>query len=217
MRTLIALSVLAVSLACATGDSPAPSPAPAPRAEPPSEGFGALFDRDAPAPRAPSGDTAEPAPLPTPDPVDGDALALAEPTPAPAPVATTVPDPAPAGTVPRTSSPSPAPSTDPAPPAADASWRAVVAFHSGPAPVEFTAMVDALRTAGAPHGIQVVMAPLGAESVRVDGGSVDIGAFRAARDAGFVFKSAGRQPVFAHYPPQTPVISSASGYFGVTL
>jgi len=219
MRTLalfLITPVTALSLACGLTDAPAPPPTPAPAAddEPADDGFGALFEPEDDAPRAPSGDTAEPPPVAA-------TPAAAVPAPA-APPAVAV---APAAVAPAAGSPAgaprvtaPAPTTDARDPEpAIGGYRAVVAFYSGQTPEEFSALVAALRSAGAGHNIQVVLAPVGADSVAVDGGSVNIGAFRAARDAGFVFKASGRQAVFAHYPAQTPVISAASDYFGVTL
>ncbi len=74
-----------------------------------------------------------------------------------------------------------------------------------------------LRRACSTHGIQVILAPEGADSVAVDGGTVNIRAFRAARDAGFVFAEQGRQSVFNHYPPQGSTKSAAGSYFGISL
>lgn len=198
-------AVIAVSLACTQSEPPAPAPSAAPSPAPDGAGFGALYERDDDDRRAPSGDTAEP------------------PAPAPREVAAAAPEPA--APAPRAAEPEPTASTAPRPAStasaqptpANASWKAIVAFYSGSQPDDFSTTVAALRSAAAPHGIQVVLAPVGADSVGIEGGSVNIGPFRAARDAGFVFAAAGRQSVFAYYPQDTPVSSAAGSYFGVTL
>lgn len=202
---------VAISLACSTPavDEPATQP-PAP---PPDEpGFGALFEQDDPAPRPRSGDTAEPK---VQEPIPADA-----PPSAPAPVPTTASTAAvspPSGAnppSPTTAVPEP---TTAAPEPAASSYRAIVAFYGGSEPEAFSSAVAGLRSSTSGTGIQVILAPVGADTISVDGGRVDIGAFRAARDAGFVFSESGRQSVFAHYPPETPISASAGRYFGVSL
>ncbi|MFT6142264.1 MAG: hypothetical protein ACJAZO_000582 [Myxococcota bacterium] len=94
---------------------------------------------------------------------------------------------------------------------------AIVAFYGGEQPEDFASTVADLRSAASGQGIQVILAPVGSDTISVDGGQVSIGAFRAARDAGFVFAAQGRQSVFAYYPPETPIRTSASSYFGVSL
>lgn len=205
------------SLACMQSEpSPTPDPEPAVRAEPDDEGFGALFEQDREPPPRPTGDTAEPAEVAVPD-----VAATAppgEPAPSPvaaepAPVAQQAPSPAAAG-----QATAPAPSTAAAAPEpATGGYRAIVAFYGGEQPEDFASTVASLRSAASSQGIQVVLAPVGSDSVSVEGGRVNIGSFRAARDAGFVFAADGRQSVFAYYPPETPIRTSAASYFGVSL
>ncbi len=193
------------SLACMQSEtSPTPTPQPTEHQEPDDEGFGALFDQDrAPAPR-PAGDTAEPAAV-------ANVAPATLPDPDVAPAATSHGQPV------SQSSTTPGSMTAAEPEPATGGYQAIVAFYGGEQPEDFASTVAGLRSAAGAQGIQVILAPIGSDSVSVDGGRVNIGAFRAARDAGFVFAAQGRQSVFAHYPPETPIRTSASGYFGVSL
>jgi hypothetical protein len=194
------------SLACMQSETAVPpTPEPTVREEADDEGFGALFDQDqAPAPR-PTGDTAEPAAAP-----------VADIAPAAAPAAaTTAPSPRDVAQAQAPATPGSTAASEPEP--ATGGYKAIVAFYGGEQPEDFASTVASLRSAASAQGIQVILAPVGSDTVSVDGGRVNIGAFRAARDAGFVFAADGRQSVFAYYPPETPIRTSASGYFGVSL
>lgn len=199
------------SLACMQSEtSVTPTPEPVAREEPDDEGFGALFDQDrAPAPR-PTGDTAEPAAAPVPTPV-----ADVAPTPTPAAAPATAPSSRDLPAVQAATTPGRTAVAEPEP--ATGGYKAIVAFYGGEQPEDFAGTVAGLRSAASAQGIQVVLAPIGSDTVTVEGGRVNIGAFRAARDAGFVFAADGRQSVFAYYPPETPIRTSASSYFGVSL
>lgn len=217
-RTLLAVCLTPfalASLACMQSETVVPPlPEPVVREEPDDEGFGALFEQNRPAAARPTGDTAEPAAAPV-----ADVAPVAEPEPRPvavdAPAPRTAPEPSASGIgVPRPASPTPA-SAEPSP--ATGGYKAIIAFYGGEQPEDFAGTVAALRSAASGQGIQVVLAPVGSDSVSVEGGQVNIGAFRAARDAGFVFAAQGRQSMFAYYPPETPIRTSASSYFGVSL